>query len=147
MVNIYIESSLKDLKRQSGVVCVILEDQENKEHTATQFGKILEATKYKAELISLKNALGMLKKCNEVTVYTECQYMAAAFERDWLKNWQSNGWKTAKGRDVTDQEEWKKILEALKGRKIIFKVNGEHSYKAWMKSEVQRRAEKYKKGQ
>jgi len=145
MVNIYIESSLKDLKRQSGVVCLILENPENKSNTATQFGKIVDSTKYRAELISLKIALGMVKNTQELTIYTDCQYMAAAFQRNWINTWIRNGWKTAKGRDVVDQEEWKRILELLKNRKITFKVNENHEYKLWMKSEVQKRSEKYKK--
>lgn len=144
MINIYIATSLKGLKIQNGIVCLILENAENKGNTATQFGKILDMTKYTSEIIALKNALKMVGKKEEITIFTDCRYVAAAFERGWILNWQKNNWKTARNKDVKHREEFEKILELLNGRKIKFQVQKQHEYKQWMQKEVNDRAERLK---
>lgn len=144
MVNIYIATSLKSLKRQNGIACVILENAENTSNTATIFGKIIEKTKNGADVASLKNALIRVKDRAKLTIFTDSTYLASAFEQNWLEKWQQNGWKTAKGEEIENRADWEEISELLNGVIPTFKVKEQHEYKLWMQSEIEKRLEKRK---
>lgn len=145
MINIYIETSQKPLKRQNGIACLILENPENKGNTVTIFGKTLEKTKYEAELISLKIALNKVKKGEKLIIWTECNMLAAVFERKWLEKWKENSWKTAKRQNVKHCEVLMEIYEILAGNYPEINHKKPHEYKMWMKKEVKERKERHEK--
>jgi ribonuclease HI len=43
-------------------------------------------------------------------IYTDSAYIVNAFEQEWYKKWQSNGWITSKKTPVAHIELWKKII-------------------------------------
>lgn len=59
--------------------------------------------------------------------------MAAAFEQNWPKQWQRNGWKNKKGKDVADSILWSEILQELEtsGHLLEFEA-GKHEFSYWM---------------
>ena len=142
-VNIYIESSIKGLKRRSGVVGFILEAEGYEGKTVTQFGSVKEATENQAQLLALKYALKRIKDMSELRIWTDNSYMAAAFEQDWISGWIERGWKTAKGKEVANREEWESILQMLGESIPEFQVAQSHSFKSWLSKEIERRVEKY----
>ena len=139
MINIYIATSVKSLKRLNGSACIVLENLENKGNAVTIFGKILEKTKNGAELTTFKNALLRIVNREELTVYTDNPYLSSAFEQGWLKKWQENGWKTAKGTEVENKADWEEVLKLLNGSRPTFKVKEPHEYKMWMEKELEKR--------
>lgn len=142
MINIYIETSLKPLKRQDGEVGFVIENGLNKGQTATQFGQICEKTEYASVLLGLKYALKRVIKKNEITIWTDCTYVAAGFNKGWLDTWKKNGWKTAKGCDIANKELWQDIAELLDGNTPEVRLKEKHEFKNWLKDEVEKRSKK-----
>ena len=46
-----------------------------------------------------------------INVRSDSAYVVNAFRQNWLGNWQRNGWRTAKGGPVKNQELWEEMLE------------------------------------
>lgn len=142
-VNIFIESSVKGTKRKNGVVGFVLEAGEEEKYTLTQFGTVADVTENQAQLLALKYALKRVNDKSSLRIWTDNTYMAAAFEQGWIKGWLERDWTTAKGKEVANKEEWKDILEMLEEKDPFFEIDKPHTYKNWMKAEVERRAKKY----
>lgn len=142
-VNIYIESSVKGLKRKNGVVGFILEAEGYEGKTVTQFGSVKEVTENQSQLLALKFALKRITDKSDLMIWSDNSYIEAAFKQDWIKGWLDRDWKTAKGKEVANKEEWECILQMLGGCRPQFEIGNNHSFKSWMKKEIERRAEKY----
>ena len=136
-VNIYTASGIRSPRAGSGTAGYILEVMtQNGPATLTKTAEILNATANRSELRVLNRALERLTVPCELTIYTESRYVAAGIEE--LSRWQENGWKTSRGTDVANKEEWMETAELLKGH--AFSVTTEnHEYRAWLRSEVTRK--------
>jgi ribonuclease HI len=77
----------------------------------------------------------MKAKCHLI-IYTESNYVRAAFESEWIVEWNVNGWKTAKDKDIANADEWKELYTELEGHKIEFRMVKTHPYKDWMEMEI-----------
>lgn len=139
-VNIYIASSIRGPGRRNGVVGFVLEAEGMEGHTVTQFGSVQDASADRAQLLALKYALKRIRDKNNLTVWTENAYIAAAFRQDWISGWVQREWKNCKGKEVANRAEWESVLE---GNVPQFRTGEEHSFDAWLKREVGRRAKKY----
>ena len=65
----------------------------------------------------------VLEKCLElgykyVRVFTDSNYVKMGLT-EWSKNWERNGWKTAKGDDVKNKDEWIIMVELLRKFDIV----------------------------
>jgi ribonuclease HI len=56
-----------------------------------------------------------------VAIYTDSVYVIRGITQ-WIWGWRKNGWKTAEGKDVTNQELWKRLAGALAQRDKAAKV-------------------------
>lgn len=137
-VNIYMASDLNDFKPRNGHVGYVIEDVKTK-RTITQFGTVENATKNKGELLGLKNALTRIKTESEVTLYIDNFYIKNAYEQGWLVAWVKSGWKTAKGKEVAEKEEWQAVTKLLAGRIPEIITNAPHEYRTWLETELKRR--------
>ena len=142
-VNIYIESSVKGPRRSNGVVGFVLEKESHKDKTLTQFGKVENVTANHAVLLALIHALRRIKTGTDITIWTDSFYVQSALVHGWLEEWSENGWKTAKGKEICNEKEWKQIKELLGDVEPEFEVGGQHPFKNYLKSEVERRAKRY----
>jgi len=136
-VNIYTASGIRSPRAGNGKAGYILEMKTEKEPvTLTKNAEILNATANQSELRILNMALARLTKKCSLTIHTESGYVAAGIEE--LARWQENGWKTSRGTDVANKEEWQETAELLNGH--AFSVTTEnHEYRAWLRSEVTRK--------
>ena len=62
-------------------------------------------------VIAALEALAILRKGEEVTVYTDSQYVQKGMTI-WIKDWKSKGWKTSDKKPVKNQDLWQ-YLSAL----------------------------------
>ena len=69
-----------------------------------------ETTNNRMELMGVISGLESLKESCIVSVFTDSQYIANAFLKDWLVSWQKNGWKTAAKKPVKNRELWERLL-------------------------------------
>ena len=82
-------------------------------------------TNNRMELFAVIQALRALKECCEVVVHTDSQYVADAFNQNWITTWQLNGWRTAGKSDVKNADLWKALLYEVNKHKTTFvKVKG-----------------------
>ena len=81
-------------------------------------GPVKEGTNNQAELTAIKRALQLYP--GNYTIYSDSNYSIKALTV-WYLNWQRNGWRNARGKEVLNQELIKEILELKEARDIDFK--------------------------
>lgn len=92
-------------------------------------GKILElggsqdaTTNNEMELTATIRALAAVADRKEkIYFYTDSTYVIRGITQ-WIWGWLRNGWKTAEGNDVSNQEHWKKLYSVVKARGSESKV-------------------------
>ena len=65
----------------------------------------------------------VLEKCLElgitsVRIFTDSNYVKMGLT-EWYKNWERNGWKTTKGYDVKNKNEWVQMVELMRKFEIV----------------------------
>ncbi len=86
-----------------------------------------ETTNNRMELRAVKEAISALKEPCVVTLHTDSSYIHNAFEKGWIDNWQTNGWKTAAKKPVENQDLWQQILDAADKHKMNWRKVKGHS--------------------
>ena len=82
-----------------------------REHRREVSGYDPDTTNNRMELTAAIEGLTALKEPCEVDLYTDSSYMANAFLKDWIVNWQRRGWLKADKNPVENQDLWKKMIE------------------------------------
>lgn len=82
-------------------------------------------------------ALDRMQKSSILTVYTSCRLIRNAIENGWLDKWRQQEWKNSKGKQVQHAEMWKEVAEKTE-RHLVFVEIGEHSYRSWMQTELEK---------
>lgn len=142
-VNIYTYSTAKSPKAaesQCEAVGFVVEYQDDAGHADPKMKIIKEMTRYQSELYVLERALSRIETMCEVHVYTECTYVAAGFQKDWLERWKANGWKTAKKREVRNMEAWKALDAVVREKcaQITFHTKEDHPYREWLRKNMEK---------
>ncbi|MCA6091166.1 ribonuclease HI [Streptomyces sp. SCA3-4] len=94
-------------------------------------GPLGRATNNVAELTALEQLLGATDPAVPIEVRMDSQYAMNAVTK-WLPGWKRNGWKTAAGKPVANQELVARIDALLTGRPVEFRyvpahqVDGDH---------------------
>lgn len=55
-----------------------------------------------------------------------------------MERWAANGWKTTKGEDVKNKEEWIKLHEFAKVHRCTLFLQCHHDYRKWLEEELRR---------
>ena len=144
-VNIYTYTTIQGPKKRAGIGMFILETITSKgEATFTKQVELEPMTEHQAELFVLCKAMEKLKRCCQINIHTQSQFVSSAVTNGWVETWHKNGWKNSKKQDVANAEEWQKMLNLLNNNVFSFKVCEKHKYLNWMKNELAK-AEKEKK--
>ena len=145
-VNIYTQSSIRSLKPQDGAIGYLLEMKtERGPVTLSKIDEIQNVTANQSELQVLIEALKRLKEICMLTIYTESSYVAAGYEKGWVKKWIQNGWQTARKKEVSNRTEWEELTELIEKHPYSFRIEQEHEYRDWLQMEVARK-EKLQEG-
>ncbi|HZW49098.1 MAG TPA: ribonuclease HI [Bacillota bacterium] len=84
-----------------------------------------ETTNNRMELMAAIAALQVLLEPCEVELYSDSAYLINAFQKNWLANWQRNGWQNSKKQPVENQDLWQRLLGQASRHKINWqKVKG-----------------------
>ena len=82
--------------------------------------------------MELKAALEALKAQQEPTrvrLYSDSAYLVNAFQQNWMRRWKVNGWKTATGKPVENQDLWKELITLSDKHEVTWiKVKGHSSH-------------------
>lgn len=145
VVNIYTYTTAKSPKAtKCEAVGYVIEMKTAKgDATAGDLLTVKDMTKYQAELYVLKKALERINTKCELHLYTECDYMAAGFEK-WLTEWKENGWQTKRGEEVKNSKEWQELdaLVQQYGHTLVFHVKEKHSYRNWFIDNLEKEKQK-----
>ncbi|GLV47750.1 ribonuclease H [Thermus sp. LT1-2-5] len=105
-------------------------------------------TNNRMELKAAVEGLLALKEPCAVDLYTDSRYLERAFAERWLEKWQKNGWRTAEGTPVKNQDLWKALLAAMAPHRVRFhwvKGHAGHPENARVDREARRQAEEAKR--
>ena len=83
-------------------------------------GYAKSTTNNRMELTALLEGLQALKSPCSVVVRSDSTYVVNAFRQGWLERWQRNGWRTAQGGAVENQDLWRALLQAMTPHKVAF---------------------------
>ena len=145
-VNIYIETSIKSLKRQNGTVGYVLKIQTIKgPATLTKIEPVINVTDNQAQIIALTKALARINETCRLAIYTESNYLASAYTLNWVDKWKQNSWQNAKGKMIANCKEWSELDKRLKEHTFYFCVKQNHEYREWLRSETERKAKEMDK--
>jgi ribonuclease HI len=144
-VNIYLYSSAKSPKaaeRLKEAVGYVLEFQSKRGlATRTQTFPLCrlhrKMTRNGADLYCLEMALSRITTSIEADIYIDNAYIANAMQKGWPQAWKANGWKNATGKEVTDRENWERILTMASRMIISWHVEETHPYRNWLREEVE----------
>ena len=80
-------------------------------------GGATNTTNNRMELTAAIMALEALKKPYEVYLHTDSKYLRDGVTQ-WMKLWQSNGWRTSSRKPVKNADLWKRLQKALRNRRV-----------------------------
>ncbi|TDE86260.1 ribonuclease HI [Deinococcus sp. S9] len=83
-------------------------------------GRERDTTNNRMELLGLLEGLKVLKRPCQVRVVTDSQYLRKAFTDGWILKWQRNGWKTAGGEPVKNQDLWEELIAQAQRHALTF---------------------------
>ena len=136
-VNVYTITDAKSPKVHDAKVIYALEVQTSKGPADVTREEKIEATANEAALLAVVKALGHITMPCELHIYTESRWVASGF--GWLEGWKKNDWKTRKGKDVAHKKTWQQLDELLQGHEVHIHCQEQHSFRKWMKMEVERK--------
>jgi ribonuclease HI len=90
------------------------------------YGSNRQTTNNQMELTAAVSALDALKRPCEVELHTDSAYMRNGITK-WIHNWLKNGWKTAKGKPVENQDLWMRLYDLTQRHDITWKWVKGHS--------------------
>lgn len=74
-------------------------------------------TNNRMELLAAIAALRSVEEACIVDLYTDSQYVKKGIT-EWIKNWQTKGWKTTARKPVKNIELWKELLEVERRHQV-----------------------------
>ena len=76
-------------------------------------------TNNKMELTATIESLKLIKKPNDIELYTDSQYVKNGISL-WIINWKNNGWKTANKKPVANKELWIELDEIVQFHNVTW---------------------------
>jgi ribonuclease HI len=87
------------------------------QHAREASGSARETTNNRMELTAAIEGLRALKEPCKVEVVTDSEYVKNGITK-WIHGWKRNGWKTAAGKPVVNQDLWELLDSAANGHDI-----------------------------
>ena len=122
-------SCLRNPDGPGGYAAVILSMQDGEVQEIS--GGEPSTTNNRMELCAGIEALRAIPPHSTVDFYTDSQYMKNAFTNYWLRNWKRNGWRTATGEPVKNQDLWCALDEAFSLHTVRFHWVKGHAGNRW----------------
>jgi len=88
-----------------------------------------DTTNNRMELLGVISGFEKLTKPSDVEVISDSKYVIDAFEKDWITNWQKNGWRNSQKQPVKNKDLWERLLKVMDTHNVKFtwvKGHNEH---------------------
>ena len=89
-------------------------------------GKVKDTTNNRMELIAPIMALKKIKSESDVVIFTDSTYVKNGIT-EWIKKWETNGWKNSKRKPVKNKDLWVRLNDLCQKNKIVWKWVKGHS--------------------
>lgn len=83
-------------------------------------GGYARTTNNRMEIAAALFALEALKEPCRVCLFTDSRYLCDAVEKNWLRCWRNNGWKTAAKKPVRNRDLWERLMPQLARHDVKF---------------------------
>lgn len=117
MIKIHTDGSCLGNPGAGGWAAVIIDEHNHREEL---FGGAEHTTNNRMELTAALRALEKIPAGKHVELYTDSNYLKNAFTNGWLVKWKSNGWRTATGTPVLNQDLWLELDKLISTRAVKF---------------------------
>ena len=147
MIKIYTDGSCLGNPGAGGWAAVIVDEQNRHEELC---GGEEHTTNNRMELTAAIRALEKISAGKQVELFTDSSYLKNAFTKGWLAKWKRNGWKTATGGNVLNQDLWLELDRLIATRTVKFNwVKGHAGNSLNERCDVLARttAEKFRRGE
>lgn len=125
IVTIYTDGACKNNPGPGGWAAIIIFNDQEKIITGSE----KYTTNNRMELLSVINALNLLKFTCKVMLYTDSQYVKNGITK-WLANWRKKSWHTSNGSLVKNQDLWEQLDLVVKKHDVswhwVKAHNGHH---------------------
>lgn len=136
-MNIYIETDAPGMRRQyRGYGAVVEFLRSNGIPEKRDAYGLEDATGNQIMLIALAEALKLLAKPCDITIYMDNRYVSEHIRNGSVYEWLDTGWKTVRNEPVKNAEEWKEILRLIEGHDITFAYAGKNPHRDKMQKEI-----------
>ena len=136
-VNIYVYHTIKTPKASEGAYTYILETEINEKTATLSKSARFKGPKNHADLEVILEALKRMNKPSEIEIIGTSNYISNGVSS--IPKWEQNNWKTSKGTEVANKEEWQQFNEYMKVHTVTVNTSNEHSYSHWMKGEAEKK--------
>ncbi|HLT58527.1 MAG TPA: ribonuclease HI [Limnochordales bacterium] len=127
VVDVYTDGACRGNPGPGGWAAILLYGQHRRELSG---GERL-TTNQRMELTAAIEALKALRRPCRVRIHSDSAYVVNAFLRSWVRRWQANGWRTAAGKPVDNQDLWQELLRVSQAHEVEWiKVAG-HAGDPW----------------
>ena len=138
-VNLYLASDVKGPRRQAAKAMYLLECLTSKgTQTRNKRIELEETTENQITLTALEEALQRITRPVSLTIWTDCRFVGGTILNGWLKKWEADGWKNAKGEPIADSEKWASVLVKIRLHEVSVKIGEHHPYAGWLKGELKK---------
>lgn len=115
---IYTDGSSLGNPGPGGYAAILIHNKRRKELS----GGFRLTTNNRMELKAAIEALKAVKNDSKyyITIHTDSKLICDAINKKWLQAWIKKGWRKSDNKEVLNQDLWKELLEAVKGRNVKF---------------------------
>jgi ribonuclease HI len=115
-VNVYTDGSALGNPGPGGWGAILEHRNKNKELS----GGFTRTTNNRMEILAAIEALEALTKKASVDLYTDSKYLCDAVNKNWIRGWMKNGWKTSAKKPVKNQDLWTRLIPLLARHEVRF---------------------------
>lgn len=125
MYTIYTDGSSLGNPGPGGYAAILFEEYNQDGNTVSRevarlFQGYRMTTNNRMEIMAAIRALDLVPVGEEVALHTDSQLLVHAFEKDWVRRWQSKGWKKSGYRPVKNRDLWEQLLKRVEDRTVRF---------------------------
>jgi|SRR5690606_15757375 len=114
VVDIYTDGACRGNPGPGGWAAILLW----KGHRRELRGGERHTTNQRMELTAAIEGLKALRRPCRVRIHSDSAYLVNAFRRGWVRRWQGNGWRTAAGKPVENQDLWQELLRVSRDHQV-----------------------------
>nr|MBO2477655.1 ribonuclease HI [Bacillota bacterium] len=127
MVDVYTDGACRGNPGPGGWAAVLLYG----EHRRELSGGERCTTNQRMELTAAIEAFKALRRPCRVRIHSDSAYLVNAFRLGWVERWQANGWRTAAGKPVENQDLWMELLRVSRPHRVEWVKVAGHAGDVW----------------